>query len=350
MSHFVGMQEVFKIEKNVGDGQLGDVSARYKQLFAEDGTEADNAKKQEARKHNYSFIVDTYYNIVTAFYEYGWGQSFHFAPRYHGESFRESMYRHEHYLSSKLGLKQGIKCLDMGCGVGGPMRTIAHFSGAKITGITINQYQVDRARSHNARAGLGNQCNVLQGNFLNLPFSDNTFDAIYAIEATCHAPNKDEAYCEAFRVLKPGGTFGLYEWCMTDKYDPNNSTHRKIKLQIEEGDALPNLDSIAEVLEALKRVGFEIVEYEDRAVTSPVPWYEPLDGKLTFTGFKHSRIGRTMTRMSLAVLETFRIVPRGSAGVAQLLNEAADALVAGGKEGIFTPLFFALIRKPQPSE
>lgn len=36
---------------------------------------------------------------------------------------------------------------------------------------------------------------------------DNTYDAIYAIEATCHAPSKVGIYSEIFRVLKPGALF-----------------------------------------------------------------------------------------------------------------------------------------------
>ena len=44
-----------------------------------------------------------------------------------------------------------------------------------------------------------------------MPFPDNTFDAVYAIEATVHAPSLAGVYSEIFRVLKPGGTFGVYE-------------------------------------------------------------------------------------------------------------------------------------------
>ena len=40
---------------------------------------------------------------------------------------------------------EGQKVLDVGCGVGGPARNIARFSGADITGITINDYQVGAA-------------------------------------------------------------------------------------------------------------------------------------------------------------------------------------------------------------
>jgi hypothetical protein len=50
-------------------------------------------------------MVDQYYDLATDFYEFGWGDSFHFAHRYKGETLRESIVRHEHFLSSKLGLE-----------------------------------------------------------------------------------------------------------------------------------------------------------------------------------------------------------------------------------------------------
>ena len=44
----------------------------------------------------------SFYNLVTDFYEYGWGQSFHFAPRRKNESFRESIRRAEYVLASRI--------------------------------------------------------------------------------------------------------------------------------------------------------------------------------------------------------------------------------------------------------
>ena len=49
-------------------------------------------------------IVNIFYNIVTDFYEYGWGDAFHFAARFKNESFKESIARHEYFLALKLNL------------------------------------------------------------------------------------------------------------------------------------------------------------------------------------------------------------------------------------------------------
>ena len=73
------------------------------------------------KKDNANF-TKAYYDLVTDFYEYGWGQSFHFAPRAPKESFAASLVRHEHYLAHRLGLRPGMLAADFGCGLGGPQR------------------------------------------------------------------------------------------------------------------------------------------------------------------------------------------------------------------------------------
>ncbi|CBI37823.3 unnamed protein product, partial [Vitis vinifera] len=97
-------------------------------------------------------------------------------------------------------------------------------SGANVVGITINEYQVNRAHLHNKKAGLESQCEVVCGNFLEMPFPDNSFDGAYSIEATCHAPKLEEVYSEIFRVLKPGSMYVSYEWnCVLEEPYTGNS-------------------------------------------------------------------------------------------------------------------------------
>ena len=95
-------------------------------------------------------MVNKYYDLATSFYEYGWGESFHFAHRYKWETLRESIVRHEHFLASKLNVKPGDKVLDVGCGVGGPLREIAAFTGASVTGLNNNAFQIKRGEEMNA--------------------------------------------------------------------------------------------------------------------------------------------------------------------------------------------------------
>lgn len=79
----------------------------------------------EGRNSSYTTLVNSYYELATLFYEWGWGQSFHFAYQLKGESFKEAIARHEYFLAGRLGVNEGQKVIDVGCGIGGPMRNIA---------------------------------------------------------------------------------------------------------------------------------------------------------------------------------------------------------------------------------
>lgn len=298
----------------------------------------------EERKERYASMVDHFYNIVTDFYEYGWGQSFHFAPRWKNETFDESIKRAEYHLASRLGLRPGMKCLDLGCGVGGPMRNIARFSGASITGITINQYQVNIGNKYNANMGLSHLCQSTQGDFQNLPFPDNSFDGAYEIEATCHSPNRIQCFIGVNRVLKPGAKFCGYEWVMLDNYDPNNKDHVRIKEGIEVGNALPTLVHRSEIYRCLEAAGFKDIECYDANEGShapdQIPWYDTLNGKMSLSGFRMTHLGRMCTHAMVWTLETLFIAPQGSTQISALLNATAIDLVDGGREAIFTPSFF----------
>ncbi len=319
--------------------EVADAAAEYNAFHA--GT-------VEERKASYARMVNSYYDLATDFYEYGWGQSFHFAQRYRGESFEASIARHEHFLAAQLGLRPGQTVLDLGCGVGGPMRAIARFSGAHVVGINNNDYQIKRGEEHTHAAGLGDKCRFLKADFMALPLGKASVDAAYAIEATCHAPDKLALFKEIARVLKPGAHFAGYEWCLTGRYDPGSAEHRAIKKGIEEGDALPDLWPTGDVVSALAGAGLEVIEARDVALDagSETPWYEPLTGRWSPSGFKRTAPGRWLTHNLVRVLEWTRIAPRGSTTVSSFLNVGADALVRGGETGIFTPMFFFHARKP----
>ena len=302
------------------------------------------------RQRDYKAFVNLYYDLATDFYEYGWGTSFHFAPRVLGESFKASLARHEHFLALKLGLRPGKVVADLGCGIGGPLVEIARFSGAKIVGINNNAYQLERARRLTEEAEQTHLAEFLQCDFLHVDAPDESFDAVYAIEATCCAPDKPSIYGEIFRLLKPGGLFAAYEFCMTDRFDASNPHQLKIKADIELGGGLLEIDDRPTIDSALRSVGFEVLETRDLAIQSgpSIPWYQPLVGSgISFTSFRSSRIGRWVTHSTLRVLEALHIVPQGTVRVSKNLNLCAVAMVEAGRLGIFSPMYFLHARKPE---
>ena len=338
----------FKLSKTLKhkptDSAVAPAIREYEESFrtVQDGI-SENAEGDHEKVNN------LYYDLVTDFYEYGWGRSFHFAPRVPGESFKASLVRHEHYLSDALGLKPGMVVADIGCAVGGSLLEIARYSGAKIVGVNSNAYQLEHARKFTEEAGLTHLAEYLHCDFLQVDAPDESFDAVYSIEATCCAPDKLSIYGEIFRLLKPGARFAAYEYCMTDPFDASNPHHLKIKADIELGGGLLVIDDSQTVEDALRTVGFEVLETRDLSVqTGPsIPWYQPLVGSgISFASFRSSRVGRFVTHNTLRALEALRLAPKGTVRVSETLNLCASAMAEAGRLGIFTPMYFIHARKP----
>ncbi len=306
--------------------------------------ERDQVKRSEQAQ----LATDNFYTLITKFYEKGWGKSFHFAPRYEGESFEDSIKRHESFLALKLGLTSNDKVLDVGCGIMGPARNIARISGAKIIGLTINQHQVDRCEELNNASSISHLLDVQQGDFMKMSFPENSFDKMFAIEALCHAPNLKGVYEQMYSRLKPGGRACFYQWAMTDKYDPSNSEHIKAKEMIEYGNSICQLKTTEEIDNALQESPLTVLETIDLAVAdskNDVPWYSTLQSGWSLSQIRHTKISRTLIGNILRTFETLRMLPKGISNTQKVLLVAADGLVKGGKLGIFTPMYLVVVEK-----
>ncbi len=63
-------------------------------------------------------------------------------------------------------------------------------------GLNNNAYQISRGEFYNRKVGGGVQqrCSFVKGDFMKMPFPENTFDAVYEIDATCHSPDVVNCY------------------------------------------------------------------------------------------------------------------------------------------------------------
>ena len=328
-------------------GSSDDIVGRVREFEQRYGGIARGGRDE--RKTHYRDFLGDYYDLATDLYEYGWGRSFHFAGRQRGEGFAAALVRSEHYLAHRLDLGPGMVVADLGCGIGGPMQEIARHTGARIVGVNSSAYQLRRAAQLAQDSELGHLLEFLECDFMNISAPEGSYDAVYSIQSICCAPDVTRVYAEAFRVLKPGSCFASYEYSLTDRFDAGNARHQRVKADLEFGGGIPDIPRQREINSALCRVGFELLESRDLTAEghNDIPWYEPLVGSyLLFTGFRRSAIGRRLTNALLWQLEWLRIMPRGTARVAALLNLSADAHVEAGEQDIFTPEYFVLARKP----
>ncbi len=307
------------------------------------------ARDGEGVLHGQPRLVSRFYDVVTKFYVYGWGSSFHFAPRRSGEGLHAAQRRQEIGVAELLGLGPGIRAADIGCGVGGPLINIAKATGASITGLNLNAYQLARCRTAVRRAGLRDKCDFLLANYMDVPLEDDCFDAAYSFDAICHAPDRLLCFKELWRLVRPGGQIAVTEWCLTDRFDESHPVHRDIRERVETANATPDLPTTSRFVAAVGAAGFEVLSSRDQALDSDpdFPWYRALQGRdFSLASLARIPAGRWLTARATALLEWLRVAPAGSGEASRILNGAADALVEAGEAGILSPCVLVHARKP----
>ncbi|MGW1253692.1 SAM-dependent methyltransferase [Streptomyces sp. NPDC002513] len=106
----------------------------------------------------------------------------------------------------------GGSVLDVGCGMGTPAIRLANATGSKVTGITVSHEQVKRASARASAAGVADQVSFQYADAAALPFEENSFDAVWALESIIHMPDRVQVLREIARVIRPGGRVVLTDF------------------------------------------------------------------------------------------------------------------------------------------
>ncbi len=347
----MNLMQLRKLSKELKAAYRGaDVSSRVEDF---DGwTERAGVDCARSTGYDHAQTVKEYYDLCSEIMVFGWGESLHFAPLSPRESLEDSKVRHQRLMIAKLELRKGMTVIDVGCGIGGPMRRVVREADVRVVGVNSSEVQLEKAKALDAEAGLDHMVDYLACSFMDMSaIADDTFDRGYAIESTCHAPDKAGAFAEIYRVLKPGALFWGQEMCMTDRFDSGDGQHRALKKDLMHGIALKDIATMGEVDRALESAGFQVIEAKDRAVdeNSPItPWYQPMEARSDTLGnaMRRTPLGRKALLGTFRISEALGMFPKGSSDVIELMDRTANAYVAGGRTGLFTPLYCFLARKP----
>jgi SAM-dependent methyltransferase len=114
-------------------------------------------------------------------------------------------------LAQLAGLHADQQVLDVGGGVGGPARTLAHELGCRVTVLDLTEEFCRVGEMLNARTGLADRVTYQHGTALDLPFETASFDAVWTQHSTMNIADKERLYAEVFRVLRPGGRLAMHE-------------------------------------------------------------------------------------------------------------------------------------------
>lgn len=118
--------------------------------------------------------------------------------------------KNDHYLKLALsGIPQNFsgRMLEVPVGTGVlSMPVYETLPDADVTCLDYSSDMMERAKRQAEKRGIGN-VRFMQGDVGKLPFTDSSFDLVLSLNGFHAFPDKEAAYGEIFRVLKPGGIF-----------------------------------------------------------------------------------------------------------------------------------------------
>lgn len=165
---------------------------------------------------------------------------------------------------AQLGLENKVSARlgDLGCGTGAVSeygcRTRPNFEWHAIT---ISNEQAQQAKTKLAKARAETKVvghdSAHHGDYHQLPWDNDFFDAIFYFESLCHSPDPIAALQEACRTLKPGGRLVIADGFLNHPLGATSKWFQWLHRQVAENWAVPAFHEIAAVPKWLEATGLE---------------------------------------------------------------------------------------------
>jgi SAM-dependent methyltransferase len=111
----------------------------------------------------------------------------------------------------QMAIRTEDHVLDVGCGIGGASRFAAQTYGCQVTGVDLTAEFVETGNTLCSWLGLEHRVKLSQGNVLVMHLPDAAVDKAFMLHVGMNIPDKASLATEVWRVLRPGGVFGIYD-------------------------------------------------------------------------------------------------------------------------------------------
>ena len=200
----------------------------------------------------------------------------------------EGLERANRTLAQGCDLGPGKRVLDAGCGVGGTAIALAQEYGVRVTGLTNCGPHVDVASQKAQERGVGHLVEFLEGDFMELPFAEESFDAVLNQESFCYAVDKPAYLRGVYRVLKPGGRWRALDVLRCGAL--KSEAHRALIATLRRGWRLPPFLVWRDVRAMLEEAGFTAIANRDLTAEA-LRWREKYREGLRLLLFLNPQIG-----------------------------------------------------------
>jgi ubiquinone/menaquinone biosynthesis C-methylase UbiE len=155
---------------------------------------------------------------------------------------------------------EGTRHLDIGCGAGGTL-VLSRQRGAIVAGFDAAENLAAIARERVPGA------EILVGDMEDLPFADQSFDAVTGINVFQFASDVTKAFAEAARVTRPGGTVTMLVWGQRDKCELMSKVMPAV-FALDAPKSSPARPPLAETAEGFMRAAGLVPEIADDLVAT----------------------------------------------------------------------------------
>jgi len=176
-----------------------------------------------------------------------------------------------------IALAENDHVLDIGCGLGGASRFAAMHFNCNVAGIDLTDEYIRAGRELCDWVGLRQRIRLEQGDATKMPFVDNEFDKAYMLHVGMNIADKANLFSEIGRVLKPGGTLGVYDIMQVGPTELNYPVPWSTTAA---GSALGTPDEYRQALEA---AGFTVIAEQNRRDFA-LDYYAEMQSKVAAAG------------------------------------------------------------------
>jgi cyclopropane-fatty-acyl-phospholipid synthase len=186
--------------------------------------------RMRGRRHSKSrdqAAISYHYDVSNRFYEWVLGPSMAYTCAVYpteSASLEEAQWTKHDLVARKLGLTEGMRLLDVGCGWGGMVMHAARHYGVRALGVTLSRKQAEWAQKKIAETGLSDLAEVRHLDYRDV--AEGNFDAVSSIGLTEHIGEAAlPSYVRSLHAkLRPGGR--LLNHCITR---PDNTGPTRVK-------------------------------------------------------------------------------------------------------------------------
>ena len=123
------------------------------------------------------------------------------------------------HVAAAINLGPSDRLLDVGCGIGGAARFLAHSTGASVIGVDLTPEFVNAAKQLSDLVGMGAQVDFEVGSAIDLAFDDDSFDAVTMLHVGMNIENKVQMMSELGRVCRSKGVVVVYDVTLMGEHD-----------------------------------------------------------------------------------------------------------------------------------